>query len=71
MTSPKTQEIIEALSNDGGERIIAATYTWAFKSRAHVSAAFRIAIQRGIIEVAYQGSMGNPVYRRADTWTIK
>ncbi len=59
----KTLEIIEALKNDPGDRIIAATYSWAF-GRSHVSAAFRAALKQGIIRVAYKGGMGNNVYER-------
>ena len=62
--SAKTAEIIEAISQDESQMIAPCTYTWAFRSRANVSAAFRIAKQRGIIEVAYTSAAGTPVYRR-------
>ena len=60
----KTAEIIEALKQDTSQSIVSCTYTWAFKSRAHVSAAFRIARKQNIIEVVGTGGMGNPIYRR-------
>lgn len=62
----KTQQILDAIKADVGNRehIAPCIYSWAFKSRAHTSAAFRIAKQNGIIEVAYMSAAGTPVYRR-------
>ncbi len=62
----KTQEIIDAITQDDGQRIAPVTYTWAFRSRAHVSAAFRIAKDRCIIRVAYTSAAGTPVYERVE-----
>lgn len=64
MTSAKTLEIIEAIKQDTSDRIVPCMYSWAFKSRANVSAAFRIAKRDGIIEVAYTSVQNTPVYRR-------
>ncbi len=62
--NPITAEIIEAIKVDTSSMITPAIYTWAFKSRAHVSAAFRMAKKQGIIEVDYISAAGTPVYKR-------
>ena len=61
-----TKEILEAIQADESETIIPASYSWAFRSRSHTSAAFRKARGLGIIEVAYVSAAGTPVYRKVD-----
>lgn len=64
----KTAEIIAAIKTDaakGRSRLVPAVYSWAFKNRTHVSAAFRAAKEQGIIEVAYYSVNGTPVYQAA------
>ena len=64
--SPKTQEVLDALEQDDGKYgISATTYTWAFRRRANVAAAFWIAKARGIIVVDFISVAGTPVYRKA------
>lgn len=60
--SPKVAEIIEALKADTSDRIVSCIYTWAFKDRAAVSAAFRIAKKQGIIRIIGWGGNNNPIY---------
>lgn len=64
--SPKTQEIIDAIKEDPSEMITPCIYSWAFRSRANTSAAFRIAKEQGIIEVSYMSAAGTPVYRHVE-----
>ncbi len=59
-----TQEIkiamIEGFKHS--DTMIAATYSWAFKSRANVNAAIRELHKEGKITVAYKSVAGNNVW---------
>ena len=60
---PTTQKILDDLANNTSSSIIPATYSYAFP-RQYVSAAFRIAKQRGIIERRATSCVGTPIYQR-------
>ena len=67
--STKTAEFYTYIQNAvraGQTRICPAIFSFCFP-RASVSAAFRMAKQNGIIEVAYIGGTGVPVYQAAGT----
>ncbi len=63
----KTLEIIETIKNDPSDRMIVATYAWAFNDRRYVTSAFKAAVKQGIIRVAYKSMQGNNVYERVLT----
>jgi len=61
----KTQQALESIREAvdmGHKRIAPAFYTFMF-GRAATSAAFRMAKQAGLIEVAYKSAAGTPVYK--------
>jgi hypothetical protein len=60
-TEAALTEIKTAAAN--GQTMIAPALFSHFFGRAAVSAAFKIAKQRGIIEVSYISAAGTPVYR--------
>lgn len=67
MTSPNTQAAlneIKAAVAAGQTRLAPSIFSHYF-GRAAVSAAFRMAKAQGLIEVAYIGGTGTPVYRAA------
>ena len=69
MISSKTAAVLTAIQESiasGEQRMAPATFSHCF-GRAATSAGFRLARARGLIEVAYIGGMGAPVYRAAGT----
>ncbi len=66
MMSKITESIIAHIARAvaNGERIAPCTFTVCYP-RANVSAAFRVARQRGLIVVDYASGLGTPVYRKA------
>lgn len=66
-TQAALDEIVEALAN--GQQLFVPAYFSHFFGSGATAAAFRIAKARGLIEVAYQGGTGTPVYRPAGAGT--
>lgn len=65
--TPRTEAAINEIKSAvaAGQTMIAPAIFSHFFGRAAVSAAFRIAKQQGIIEVAYMSCAGTPVYQAA------
>lgn len=64
--NPKTEEIIKAIEKtfEHTAQIHPSTFTWAF-GRSNVPAAFRAALERGIIERDCKNIEGTWLYKKA------
>ncbi|WP_137803372.1 hypothetical protein [Caulobacter sp. 3R27C2-B] len=62
-TQAALDEIAAAI--EAGQKTFVPAFFSRFFGRGATAAAFRIAKERGLIEVAYQSMAGTPVYRPA------